>query len=85
MKTNIAALEAALAIYLDKDGWRWLSACAVYPVIEYDLTVALGQVLEDERSRPLYTEALAARLSELPWMRQGHIAGLASRAADRHD
>ncbi len=72
---DIAALEAALAMYLEMDGWRWLCACAVYPVIEWDLTVALGQVLEHEDGTPLFSEALAARLAELPWMREGHMPG----------
>lgn len=66
-------LQVALVGYLSVPGWRWLCACAVYPVIEWDLTVALGQVLKGTNDDPLFTESLAARLSELPWMRAGEM------------
>ncbi|MEO0608447.1 MAG: hypothetical protein AAFY82_09465, partial [Pseudomonadota bacterium] len=66
-------LQTALVGYLSVPGWRWLCACAVYPVIEWDLTVALGQVLKGATGDPLYSESLAARLSELPWMRAGEM------------
>lgn len=67
------ALQTALVGYLGISGWRWLSACAVYPVIEWDLTVAFGQVLKGADKQPLFTESRAARLSELPWMRAGEM------------
>ncbi len=66
-------LQSALVGYLSIPGWRWLCACAVYPVIEWDLTVALGQVLTGADDDPLFSESLAARLSELPWMRAGEM------------
>ncbi|MEL6861295.1 MAG: hypothetical protein AAGL11_05610, partial [Pseudomonadota bacterium] len=79
-------LQSALVGYLSIPGWRWLCACAVYPVIEWDLTVALGQVLTGADDDPLFSESLAARLSELPWMRAGEMPDwLRSRLIDEID
>ena len=79
-------LQSALVGYLSIPGWRWLCACAVYPVIEWDLTVALGQVLTGADDEPLFSESLAARLSELPWMRAGEMPDwLRSRLIDEID
>lgn len=79
-------LQTALVGYLGISGWRWLCACAVYPVIEWDLTVAFGQVLKGADKQPLFTESRAARLSELPWMRAGEMPDwLRARLIDEID
>ncbi|MEL6244168.1 MAG: hypothetical protein AAFQ85_02325 [Pseudomonadota bacterium] len=69
----VRKVETSLLLYLGLDGWRWLCACAVYPVVEWELTVALGLWLKDAEGDPIFTEKRAAELSELPWMRAGDM------------
>ena len=48
--------------------YRWLSACALYPRLEWILTIRLGRALG------LYTdESRLLRLIRLPWFRQGEM------------
>jgi hypothetical protein len=54
--------------YLGNDGWYWLSACAVYPVLSWDITLYLGYKLLGERDD--FEEQLLA-LTRLPWFRYG--------------
>jgi MFS family permease len=57
-----------LRAYLGDDGWYWLSACAVYPQVTWDITLYLGLRLFGS------WEAIADRLLalvRLPWFRYG--------------
>ena len=62
-----------LQVQLGIDGMRWLRACAIYPVVDWDLTLALGHALKSRDEEPIANEARLATLSELPWMREGDM------------
>jgi hypothetical protein len=49
----------------------WLAACAVFPVLNWQVTSFLGRGLLDDSGRPLLTEDRILVLSQLPWFRQG--------------
>ena len=50
----------------------WIAACAVYPEINWDLTLELGRLLSTERSNLCHAEAIS-QLLRLDWFRKGHI------------
>jgi hypothetical protein len=51
-------------------GFYWLAACAVYPALDWEMTVSLGQMLAID-GEPLYDPPRLAALLELPWLRRG--------------
>jgi len=80
----------SLAMFLDPDIFQWLCACAVYPRLEWELTLQLGQVVAQHRpaqvaeafdgsaSAPpnqLFEERNLLQLIRLPWFREGRIPG----------
>jgi hypothetical protein len=68
----IKVLISQLYGWLGSQGVRWLSACAVYPVLDWDLTLQFGAKL-GAGPHGLVTEDRLLRLSELPWMRHGQL------------
>jgi hypothetical protein len=58
-----------LRLYLGTDGYRWLSACAEYPLIEWPLTLHLGNVLMP----PGTLGSVLRKLVRLPWFRRGSM------------
>lgn len=72
----VAEIVQTLRNYLDAPAFDWLCALAVYPAVQWDLTLYLGTSLpQDENagsSGPrLYTEKRIAALTQLPWLRDG--------------
>lgn len=67
------ALEYRLSLYLDPAGLDWLKALAVYPVLNWDLTLYLGRGLRDAASDEFYAEPRLAALTRLPWLREGRM------------
>ena len=65
-------LEAALAGMLDRPGLVWLQALAIYPALQWDLTIWLGRKLT-WNGEELYAEPRLAALTRLPWLREGHM------------
>ena len=69
--------------YLDGPGFEWLCALAIYPAVQWDLTLFLGTTLyqqgdEDEEAgaeppAPLYLEHRIAALTQLPWLRENQM------------
>jgi formylglycine-generating enzyme required for sulfatase activity len=62
--------------FLDGPGFEWLCALAVYPAVQWDLTLFLGVSLPEQRGgnvtrAPLYREDRIAALTQLPWLREG--------------
>ncbi|HAJ46411.1 MAG TPA: hypothetical protein DCL54_07515 [Alphaproteobacteria bacterium] len=62
--------------YLDGPTFDWLCALAVYPAVQWDLTLYLGVSLAaepggDPARAPLYREDRVAALTRLPWLREG--------------
>jgi hypothetical protein len=66
-------LHEALRRYLDPQGITWLAALAVYPALQWDLTIYIGRHLKDSRGIELYAEPRLAALTQLPWLREGHM------------
>ncbi len=62
---------AELQGYLAKDAFEWLCACAIYPELNWELTLFIGSLpcMRDG----LVTEENLLRLIRLPWFRNGAI------------
>ena len=50
---------------------RWVAACAVYPALNWHLTLHLGRLISELEDTMLLTEANIRRLTRLPWFVQG--------------
>src|SRR5262249_16488065 len=59
-----------LRVFLGTRGYRWLSACAIYPMLHWDLTLYLGFKLFKDRTQ---IEERLLSLLRLPWFRYGSI------------
>ncbi len=57
--------------YLGVDGYDLFCACAVYPELDWNLTLYMSHVMA--ASTPASQEAALAKLSRLPWFRQGRL------------
>jgi hypothetical protein len=60
---------AALRRYLGEQTFQWLCACAVYPELQWDLTIFLGSL--PCMGESLLREDNLLRLARLPWFRTG--------------
>ena len=69
---KLRRLMRDLRWYLKKD-FDWLSACAVYPELRWDLTLELGRVLAAAEGRARPSLGGLSRLSRLPWFRHGSM------------
>jgi PASTA domain/PKD domain len=65
---NSQRLCDQLKVFLGASGYYWLSACAVYPMLHWDLTLYLGFKLLNDRSE---IENRLLPLVRLPWFRYG--------------
>jgi hypothetical protein len=63
----------SLRWYLGDEGYFWLSACAVYPEIHFNLTMYLGNNLKDVTGKILLSAERLKALSRLPWLRQAYM------------
>ncbi|MEZ5044171.1 MAG: SUMF1/EgtB/PvdO family nonheme iron enzyme [Saprospiraceae bacterium] len=63
---------ASLTGVLSPPLMRWLTACAVYPELHWDLTLELGQALNEPEEELLRFEQVA-QLARLPWFREGYM------------
>ena len=57
--------------YLGEDAFEWLCACAIYPELQWNLTLHLGAQMPGAAT--LLTEAMILRLARLPWLRDGAL------------
>ncbi|MDT7808670.1 MAG: hypothetical protein QOJ70_2483 [Acidobacteriota bacterium] len=60
-----------LRAYMSPRVFTWLCACAVYPELQWDLTLHLGALLSDTEN--LITEENLLKLVRLSWFRTGSI------------
>lgn len=65
---QVERLVEQLAKYLGPDGMNWLAACAVYPVLSWDVTLYLGFELFPHGEE---FERMLLSLVSLPWLRHG--------------
>lgn len=66
-----ANIIAGLRSYLGESAFQWLCACAVYPELQWDLTLYIGSLPTMDRN--LITEVSLLRLFRLRWFRTGTI------------
>lgn len=66
-------LSEDLRSFLGAGGYRWLSALAIWPQLQWDMALFLGVGLDDDGGEPLYSEGRVAALTQLPWMRAGSM------------
>lgn len=59
--------------YLGEEGYLWFSACAVYPGLDWNLTLYLGNELRTEDDKRILDADLLAKLVRLPWFRHGYM------------
>lgn len=52
---------------------QWIAACALYPELQWDLTLALGKTLSPSENNSLLTIENLIAINRLPWFVQGHI------------
>lgn|GEM_PF-6103946 len=70
---DLDALKTELAFYLGPDGYRWLRTLAVYPELDWYLTLYLGLLLKRHDGRPVLDEGVLMALTRLPWLRHGSM------------
>jgi hypothetical protein len=76
---TVAAGLQVLEEYLGAGGLFWLRACAAYPELDWNLTVALGREL-DARIAKSAPPDLLNRLIALPWFQEGAMPQWLRRA-----
>ncbi len=59
--------------YLDDSGFYWLAACAVYPALDWNLTLYLGNRLKAAGGQKLLQLRRLTALARLPWFRHGYM------------
>lgn len=57
-------------MYLGEGNFRWVMACALYPRLEWDLTLYLGEEIDPT----LLRHDNLLRLTSLPWFRKGYFS-----------
>ena len=93
---TIKDLVREIRNYLDPAAFDWFAALAVYPSVQWDLTVYLGVHLarrpgDDARTDPLYDEDRLAAITQLPWLRAGQMPNwlrrvlIARMSPERHE
>ncbi len=79
---EVESMLGRLHRYLGDEGYLWLSACAVYPEIHWELTLFLGEKLQEQpelfgktkSDEPsLLTPRRLVNLARLPWLRAGKM------------
>ena len=71
----------SLKQYLGQDGYLWLSACAIFPELHWNLTLYLGNALKteagkaikDQADKTLLQTSNLSDLARLPWFRYGYM------------
>jgi hypothetical protein len=71
--TLIEQVLLALRTYLDRAGFFWLCACAIFPKLQWDITLYLGQALKTDTGIPLWSYDRLVTLARLPWFRHGYM------------
>ncbi|MBD2471443.1 hypothetical protein [Nostoc sp. FACHB-145] len=70
---QITAMLDSLEEYLGQDSFFWLSACAVFPKLHWDITIYLGNILKNESGKSLIEVCSLSDLTQLPWLRYGYM------------
>ncbi|WP_375467177.1 formylglycine-generating enzyme family protein [uncultured Nostoc sp.] len=70
---QINAMLDSLEKYLGQNSFYWLSACAVFPDLDWNITIYLGNVLKTQSGKSLIEVCSLTDLARLPWFRYGYI------------
>lgn len=70
---RVQEMLTALHRYLGADGFLWLSACAIFPELHWNITLYLGNVLGGAAGKPLLQTVSITDLALLPWFRAGYL------------
>ena len=70
---RVQEMLTALHRYLGADGFLWLSACAVFPELHWNITLYLGNVLCGAAGETLLKTVSITDLALLPWFRTGYL------------
>lgn len=68
---EIDSVLEELRRYLGDEGYTWFESCAVYPELQWQITITLGQLLKDGEGQPLLHPKRMIDLARLPWFRYG--------------
>ena len=63
----------SLKLYLGQDGYHWLSACAIFPELIWNLTLYLGNTLKNQEGETLLQVCNLSDMARLPWFRYGYM------------
>ena len=70
---QIETMLVLLQKYLGNDSFYWFCACAVFPELQWYITIYLGNVLKTEAGQSLLQVCSLNNLVRLPWFRSGYI------------
>ncbi|MEZ4775104.1 MAG: formylglycine-generating enzyme family protein [Bacteroidia bacterium] len=70
IETDVAGLKK----YFTQSVRTWISACAIYPEVNWDLTLYLGEFLAIHLKENLLTFSNLVKLSQLSWFRNGRMS-----------
>jgi TonB family protein len=77
-RIDSADAASALRRYLGEDAFQWLCACAIYPDLQWDLTLCLGAL--PAMASGLVCEENIVKLLRLEWFRSGSMPDSLRRA-----
>lgn len=72
-EVDVQQILVDLKSCLGTDGFYWLSACAIFPKLHWNITLYLGTALKTSVVQPLLKSGSLVSLSHLPWFRYGYI------------
>lgn len=80
MEEDSHGAPPSLAQFLDPDVFQWLCSCAIYPRLEWELTMQLGLLVSRcqsgaQAAESIFCEHKLMQLIRLPWFREGKIPG----------
>lgn len=70
---QVNSMLDSLDKYLGKEGFYWFSACAVFPKLQWNITIYLGNVLETVKGKSLLEVCSVTKMIRLPWFRYGYM------------
>lgn len=70
---QVNVMLESLEKYLGENSFYWLSACAVFPELDWNITIYLGNVLKTQSETSLIEVCSLTDLTCLPWFRYGYM------------
>jgi hypothetical protein len=71
--SDVRDLLAELRLSLGGNAFCWLSACAAYPVPDWNVALFLGSNLRSESGEALFSGPALLAVASLPWFRRGRM------------